>query len=338
MNEIDLLQGFRDDMPEPTTDAWLRARAAIAAASKECGTKRTRATIKAQWIRRPLYVATLAAVAVISAVAGAFLTRAPTATNPAALPPAATPAPAPSPSPRLLARVTAAFHTFAGYIVYTQSTTALPSGQVLNSDWWDFPWTAPPGNLVRQAGTQYVGNSSVAWSLSFVVPQTDLLSVGSNSDCKLNPRGFTIEYATHTWQSAAPPCVTLPPGLDMLVPRLQVIGHPLLDGQKTTELRDVTKNETFTLWISDYNYLPLQSQTKKKSEVEQETYSFDPPTVVNQARANLIEQPPAGFNQTLRHAASLAPGWRTAGRVRQRGRRSARCAPVPAARSWSAAR
>lgn len=297
MNEIDLLKGFRDDMPEPTTDAWLRARAAIAAARNESGPKHTRATIRAHWFR-PMYVATLAAVAIVSAVAGAFLTRAPTTTSPAAVAPAATP------SPTLFAKVAAAFRTYAGYIVYTQSSTTLPSGQVYNSDWWDYPWTAPAGNVVRQAGTQYTGSSSVTWSLSFVVPETDRLSVGNNSDCKLDPHGFTIEYATHTWQSAAPPCVTLPPGLDMLVPALQVIGHPLLDGQKTTELREITKSETFTLWISDYNYLPLQSQTKKKSGIEQETYSFDPPTVVNQARANLTEQPPAGFSQTLRHAAS----------------------------------
>jgi hypothetical protein len=297
MNEIDLLKGFRDDMPEPTTDAWLRARAAIAAVRNESGPKRTRATIKAHWFR-PMYVATLAAVAIVSAVAGAFLTRAPTTTNPAAQAPAVTP------SPTLFAKVAAAFRTYAGYIVYTQSSTALPSGAVYTSDWWDYPWTAPAGNLVRQAGTQYTGSSSVTWSLSFVVPQTSRLNVGNDGDCQLDPHGFTIEYATRTWQSAAPPCVTLPPGLDMLVPTLQVIGHPVVDGQKTTEMRQVTRNETFTSWISDDNYLPLQSQTKKKNGTEQETYTFYPPTAANQARVNLTEQPPAGFNQTLRHAAS----------------------------------
>jgi hypothetical protein len=35
MNEIELLQRFRDDVPEPSTDAWVRARAALTAAKQE---------------------------------------------------------------------------------------------------------------------------------------------------------------------------------------------------------------------------------------------------------------------------------------------------------------
>jgi hypothetical protein len=35
MNELDVLKRFRDDVPEPSTDAWLRARAAIDAARAE---------------------------------------------------------------------------------------------------------------------------------------------------------------------------------------------------------------------------------------------------------------------------------------------------------------
>ena len=35
MNELDVLKRFRDDVPEPSTDAWLRARAAIEAARAE---------------------------------------------------------------------------------------------------------------------------------------------------------------------------------------------------------------------------------------------------------------------------------------------------------------
>jgi hypothetical protein len=35
MNEIELLQRFRDDVPEPSTDAWLRARATLTAAKQD---------------------------------------------------------------------------------------------------------------------------------------------------------------------------------------------------------------------------------------------------------------------------------------------------------------
>jgi hypothetical protein len=35
MNELDVLNRFRDDVPEPSTDPWLRARAAIEAVRAE---------------------------------------------------------------------------------------------------------------------------------------------------------------------------------------------------------------------------------------------------------------------------------------------------------------
>jgi hypothetical protein len=297
MDEIDLLKGFRDDMPEPTTDAWLRARSAIAAARNESARKRKRYRMTIRWFR-PLYGVTLAIVATVSAVAGAFLSQGPATLT-------ATPvAPLTSASSTLIAKVAAAIHSDANYIVYTQSTTTLTSGLTYTGAWWDYPWTGTAGSAVRQVGTQWIGGSAVnAWSLSFVVPQTSRLSVGNDNACHLTPKGVTVNYTDRTWQAAPPPCVTLPPGLDMLVQGLRFIGNPVVDNQKTIELEEITSDEVFTFWISEINYLPLQSQTTRKGWTEQEQYSYYPATAVNRAKLSLTV--PKNFTQmAVQRAAS----------------------------------
>lgn len=41
MNELDVLKRFREDVPDPSTDAWLRARAAIEAVRGDFRTAHT---------------------------------------------------------------------------------------------------------------------------------------------------------------------------------------------------------------------------------------------------------------------------------------------------------
>jgi hypothetical protein len=289
MDEIDLLKGFRDDMPEPTTDAWLRARAAIAAARDEGGPNR-KTTISVRWFR-PMYALTLAVVAIVSAVAGALLAQSPTATQLAA------PGPTTSASLTLFTKVAAAIQDDANYLVYTQARTTLSSGAVYSGAWWDDPWTGSPGTVVQQAGTERIGGTKSGWALTFVVPQTSRLKVGSDNECQLTPYGISIDYTNQTWQDTPPPCVTIPPGLDLDVRALRIVGYPVVGSQKTIEFRTVSADETFTIWISNATYLPLQSQTVKKDWTEQEQYTYYPPTRANQAK--LIMNPPRGFTQTL---------------------------------------
>jgi hypothetical protein len=288
MNDIDLLKGFRDDMPEPTTDAWLRARAAIAAARAESDPPRR---VRVRWFR-PLYAVTLSVVAVAAAVAGAFLSRAPVAPGPAA------PAPAAAASPAFRIKVATALQSYANIIVFTQSTTQLADGMIYNGYSWDYPWTGRPGNTVEQAGMEWEGGAEISgWALSFVVPPRDQLSAGDDNQCHLTPLGITVDYTNRTWQSAPPPCVTLPPGLDMLVPTLKIAGYPFLDGQKTIEFQSATsKDGTFTVWISYDTYLPLQSQTTEEDWTEREQYTFERPTIANQGKLTLAV--PDGFTQT----------------------------------------
>jgi hypothetical protein len=300
MNEIDLLKGFRDDMPEPSTDAWLRARAAITAARTESAPTRKRAssTVKMRWFR-PMYAATLAIVAIISATTGALLSRTPAPSGAGALTPSV------SATGAVRALVADAIESDADNVVETLFKVTLASGTVDTGARWDYPWVGPPGSTVRQGGIEWQSGVPVSgWSLSFVVPPTNRLRVGNDNACQLTPRGITIDYAYRTWQSAPPPCVTLPPGLDLLVPTLQIVGFPIVQNQKTIELRAVSSAETFTLWINYVSYLPLQSQTTKKGAwTEQEQYTYQPLSPAIEAKLSLTQ--PAGFSQTqVQRAAS----------------------------------
>jgi hypothetical protein len=281
MNEIDLLKAFRDDMPEPTTDAWVRARAAIAAAGAESGGTGTGRT-RIRWLR-PLYVVTLALVAAVAAASGALLSQRPSSADAGAL-------------DAVRAMVADAIRGGADNIVLTQSRTVLSNGTVYTGVSWDYPWTGEPGSTVSQTGLELEGGSPIrGWALWFTVPQSSRLSAGS--DCQLTPHGTTVDYTYHTWQAAPPPCVMLPPGLDMFVPTLRIIGYPVLDNQKTVEFQSVSKTQTFTFWISTVNDLPLQSQTTQKDWTNREQYTYLMPTPANKAKLKLTV--PAGYAQTL---------------------------------------
>jgi hypothetical protein len=282
MDEIDLLKGFRDDMPEPTTDAWVRARAAIAAAGGEPKVKnKAKTTMRARWFR-PLYAATLAVVAAVAATTGALLSESPEPASAGTL-------------SVVRAMVAAAISNDAGSIVVTQSETVLADGTTSTGEWWDDPWTAQPGDTVQQVGRDFEGgNLTRSWYVSFVVPQSDRLKPGD--DYQLGQHGTTVDYTDHTWSAAPPPSVTLPPGLDMLASSMRLIGYPVVGSQKTIELQSVSSTQTFTLWISAADSLPLQSETIGKGYTEQEQYQFQPPTARNLAR--FTPSVPAGFTES----------------------------------------
>jgi hypothetical protein len=75
-DEIDVLRQFRDETPGPSTDAWLRARSAIAAASIE-GQPAVRGRRHAGRVARPQLFAAAAAAAAAIAVVAALLAGSP---------------------------------------------------------------------------------------------------------------------------------------------------------------------------------------------------------------------------------------------------------------------
>lgn len=76
MNELDLLERFRDDVPEASTDAWLRAQAAIAAAQDEESTGPEPSSIR-KGSRRRATVAVAGVVFAVAAIVVALLFTAP---------------------------------------------------------------------------------------------------------------------------------------------------------------------------------------------------------------------------------------------------------------------
>ena len=85
MNELDLLERFRDDVPEPSTDAWLRARAAIAAAQDEESTEPAPLSTR-RGSRRRATVAVGGVAFAVAAIVVTLLFTAPPARPPAARP------------------------------------------------------------------------------------------------------------------------------------------------------------------------------------------------------------------------------------------------------------
>jgi hypothetical protein len=76
-DEIDLLRMFRDETPGPSTDAWARARAAVAAARSEEIPARSRNVQRPGWRRRMPLVLASGAVAAVAALLAVLLTGPP---------------------------------------------------------------------------------------------------------------------------------------------------------------------------------------------------------------------------------------------------------------------
>lgn len=72
-DEIDLLRRFRDEVPGPSTDAWARARAAIAAARAEETPARSRNVKRRGWHRRVSLVVVTGAAAAVAALLAVLL-------------------------------------------------------------------------------------------------------------------------------------------------------------------------------------------------------------------------------------------------------------------------
>jgi hypothetical protein len=174
MNELDVLKRFRDDVPEPSTDAWLRALAAIEAARAETfeppaqlaplrrGSPRYRRRLGVVGLGIAVAVATVGVtVAVAKQGPSAPVARSDSGGRNTVRPEVAV----------IRARLVEALTGEKDMIFYTQSSTEVPGQPASNGEEWDYPWSAQPGQLVRQAGTDSVGGTvQNRWSLIFTAP------------------------------------------------------------------------------------------------------------------------------------------------------------------------
>jgi hypothetical protein len=332
MNELDVLKRFRDDVPEPSTDAWLRARAAIDAARAETFEPPPQPAlirVGGSHHRRRLAVLGLATIVVL-ATAGVTLAlakqgpRAPVARSDASGRTTVRPKAAVTP-----ARLVDALSGEQDTIFYTQSSTEVPGQPTSTSEEWDYPWNGQPGQIVRQAGSDSLGRTVQGkWSLTFTDPAGGATSNSAETTgvaCDVAGKRIDVDFTNQTWQSSEQSCVALTPGLDtagFLDPTthqlisnittlvadglLQVVGYPTVDGQPTVELKSDTQGAaTLDLWVNATTYLPLQSMYtgptgepnsgKRFRTVDQ--YSFLSPTQAN--LVNLQVTVPPGFTEIV---------------------------------------
>lgn len=330
MNELDLLERFRDDVPEASTDAWLRAQAAIAAAQEEESTEPAPSSTR-KGSRRQVTIAAVGVAFAVAAIVVALLLTASPARPPDA-PPTHDSGVSASPGDGVVrARVVDALSADNNTILYTQSSTEVPGQATLNNEEWDYPWSGQPGQVVRDAGSASTdGTVQSRWSLTFTVPPTN--SAGSTppntplgAACNVSAQRVDVDYTNRTWHTSEQSCVALTPGIDTNVafvdPKtgdlvsniktlvsdayLQVIGYPTVDGQRTIEITPKTLGPvTLDLWVNADTYLPVQSVTTAppppgapgNTETTVSQYSF-----LNASQSNLAKlalTPPRGFTQT----------------------------------------
>jgi hypothetical protein len=330
MNELDVLKRFREDVPEPSTDAWRRARAAIEAVRAETSNPPVQlGPLRRNSPRhRPRAAVLVLGVAAAVALVGVILSltehrpsgrgaHSASSGRTTTRPPVGT----------IRARVVDALDGEADSILYTQSSMEVPGQPTSNDEAWDYPWNGQPGQIVRQAGSASVGGTvQNEWSLTFTVPVGDsgTNSASHGATCNVFGQRIDVDFTNQTWQSSEQSCVALSPGLDapaafidptthkltsnikMLVADglLQVVGYPNLDGEPTIELKsDTLEATTLDLWVNAHTYLPVQSVSTGptgepdpgKTWMEIDEYSFLSPTQAN--LANLQITIPPAFRQ-----------------------------------------
>jgi hypothetical protein len=332
MNELDVLKRFRDDVPEPSTDAWLRARAAIDAARAETSEPPPQPAplrLGGSHHRRRLAALGLATVVVLATVGVTHALakqgpRAPLARSDASGRTTVRPA-------VIRSRLIDALSGEKGTIFYTQSSTEVPGQPASNSEEWDYPWNGQPGQIVRQAGSRSVGGTVQGeWSLTFTVPTggaTTNSAQATGTSCGVSGQRTDIDLTNQTWQPSEQSCVALTPGLDgpaaFLDPTthqltsniktlaadglVQVVDLSHIAGQPTVEFKSDTQGaSTLDLWVNATTYLPIQSVTTYPtfppggaSELATETtqYSYLTPSPSN--LANLQVAVPPGFTKIV---------------------------------------
>jgi hypothetical protein len=322
MNELDVLRRFREDVSEPSTDAWLRARAAYESAWQETLEHST-----PRGIRRRIVLVAAGLVVAASSVALAAALNQPASHVPFSPPRHAAGA---HPSPVVLrARVVDALSAESNTILYAQSTTEVPGQPPTEGQEWDNPWNGRTGQVVHEAGSASVGGAiRNKWGLTFTVPagaSDGSSTVPLGAACNVTGQRVDVNFTNQTWQTSVQTCVALTPGLDAAVafvdPKtgqlvsniktltadgfLQVVGYPTVDGQATVELTSKASGSTrLDLWVNADSYLPMRSvstspTTGSNAGVSTTTvrYSFLSPTQPN--LDHLAVTAPLGFTRTF---------------------------------------
>lgn len=316
-DEIEVLRLFRDDMPGPSTDAWARARAAIAVARSEeepAGHRHSREPGRRGPGRRKLF-SMAAGVAVAAAVAGLLAVLLPTSPATGGHGKAAS-AQQIRTTAYVITRVEHALSLSGSDNMLGYARTVYPPGTVVE----------PAADVVRVrrepgASSPWSVGSTVRWSYQGMMSLSAFSATGQRvfasgiSSRHGEQTTVVVIYRNATWWRAAggavparsglapPHCgpdVTIGPGGWPAFIRAELsCGEYAMDGRQLVDGMDAIKltgdKGLDTLWVNPATYLPARAIFTFGRLRTQTDFRWLPPTAANLARLSL--RVPPGFRQ-----------------------------------------
>jgi hypothetical protein len=319
IDEIEVLRLFRDEMPGPSTDAWARARSAVAAARSEEEPARPPCSWPPR-SRGPGRWRLLSVAGVAAAVGGLLALVLPA--SPATRAPGAASAQRARETAYVVSRVAQALsvraqHNFVGY-----ARTELPPGSVVAARAGHVQVTPGSG-----AGPRPSAGSVVSWSYRGTGKITEYTATGRRvldekitTDMAGARVSVGVSYRDGTWWRTAagpppgPPGRTGPPapvrcgGRDAAIGsggwaalihaelgcgRYTPAGRQRVDGVDAIKITG--RDGLAVLWVDPATYLPVRALLAFAQERPQTDFRWLPPA---QASLALLNVPvPAGFQQ-----------------------------------------
>lgn len=308
IDEIEVLRLFRDEMPGPSTDAWARARSAVAAARSEEEPARPPCSWPPR-SRGPGRWRLLSVAGVAAAVGGLLALVLPA--SPATRAPGAASAQRARETAYVVSRVAHALsvraqHNFVGY-----ARTELPPGSVVAARAGHVQVTLGPG-----AGPRQSAGSVVSWSYRGTGKITEYTATGRRVlDEKITTDtggarvSVGVSYRDGTWwrTAAGPPpprcggrSVAIGPGGWPALVRAELgCGRYTADGRQRVDGIDAIKiagrNGLAVLWVDPATYLPVRALLAFAQERPQTDFRWLSPAQASLALLNVLV--PASFRQ-----------------------------------------
>jgi hypothetical protein len=303
-DEIEVLRTFRDEMPGPSTDAWIRARAAIAVARAEEGPRRPR---RGPGPRRRLWIA--GGVGVAAAVAGLVAVLIPGA------PGAGLSGQQIKETAYVVTHVERALGSTGQDNVIGYTRTQFPAGSILEPEAF---------GQHSQSGLSSSSPWSVGWSVRWSYRDTMKTSAFSPTGQRVfdelttvdgKPTAFAVIYGDKTWwrgtlrpaqaprqpapSGCGPAVIIGPGGWSAFIRSELTCGEYLIDGRQWLDGIDAIKmtgNKGLdAMWVNPATYLPLRVIFTFGRERIQTEFRWLRPTPASLAQLGLTV--PAGFRQ-----------------------------------------
>lgn len=315
IDEIEVLRVFRDEMPGPSTDAWARARSAVAAAKlEEEPARRRRRRGPARRRRGPARLRLVSVAAVAAVVGGLLAVVLPG--SPTSRAPGVHSAQRAREAAYVVSRVTHALSGPAQHSVVGYARTELPPGSIVEPAANNVHITLRPG-----ASSPPRFGSVVSWSYhgtsrtsAFTATGQRVLNEKITTDAGRGRVTVAVIYRHGIWWRAAtgpPPAPTGPPrcagrevtigpgGWPALIRdelgcgRYMAYGRERVDGVDAIKI--IGPKGLAVLWVDPATYLPVRALLGFAQDRPQTDFRWLSPAPT--ALARLRMPVPAGFRQ-----------------------------------------